>query len=302
MEEGLEIKDNLHGASQAFIYNIITNGNEQQAREIHDRDLRKEFTFRPFYFENTLRDNKNPSSMYIKKGTRAILEVITHTDDFFRLFIQGAVEQKAAGSFLNFMNHKMLIVETQVSHGFDMIPLTDETGSPERLALDVKTPMWFRLQHPKSNLELKAQGYKTKEKNVRFPNPILIYRSLRDQILNYTGYEHLIPTPEEFINSVFCDKVVYFHSKVERTKRDANIFEQHEGFVGKLLLFVDGASELRNKIYNFLRLGTYFGAGARTSLGFGQFEIEPKPFKSLIPPSEAQNLSNQDSLSNNLSE
>ena len=303
LEEDLELRDNLHGASQGFIYNIITNGDERQAKDVHDREQRKEFTFRPLYFDSYFSDRKHPGIKYIKKGTKATLEIIAHTEEFLRLFLQGSFEQKAKGSFCKFMNHNVIIIETKLIAGLSAVGLYEKNGSPERVLLDFKTPVWFRLLHPKSNLELKGQGYKLKEKLVRFPDPVLLYRTLRDQIANYAGYEDWIPSFEEFIGSVFVDKIINGRSMTEKTKRDEKSFEYHEGFVGKLLYFIDGTPELRNKIFNFLRLGSYFGAGARTSLGFGQFEVEAKPFTSLVPPTgDAVDLVGQDLLSDHISE
>ncbi len=294
LKEDLDLQNNLYAASQAFIYHILTQANPTLGAEIHDRDSKKGFTFRPFRFEPAgTKKTTNKRNLY-QAGTVATLEVLTHTDEIFQFFMQGVVESKSTGHYAAFLNHNIEIAEISVEQDIQMVLNSKDHGSIESFLITIITPMYFRLPHSQQALDLKAKGYKLRDKRVRFPDPVLLYRSIREQILNYSGYEQWIPTYEEFTSSVFCDKIINFSNITVKSKRDQNKFEEHEGFVGKVLYFLDGTPELRNKNYKFLLLGTYFGAGSRTSMGFGQFELEPQPFQSIQDPQPRTHQTQQD--------
>lgn len=274
-----EIVGNLNAASQAFIYKILTLGNMEFAKRIHDRKSNKGFSFIPFRFNNVYMCSRKAEK--IEKGQKGVLDVCFYTREIFQEFLKSSTLLFATREIVELFSSKMRIVGLEIKSKFEPIPLDSELGAPEYLTLTFITLTWFRLVHSKENLSLKGEGFRLREKIVHSPDLFLMYKSIRDKVEGYHGFSDLVPTVDEFQNGIFLDKIIYFNYGSTFTVRDNQQKERHTGFTGKLRFFVDGEPIIRNKIYNFLLLGSFLGVGARSSMGFGKYVVEAENYNSI---------------------
>lgn len=277
--EDFKVVGNLHSASQAFIYKLLTDYNKSYGLLVHDKKFDKGFTFSPFRFDKKPLYFERP--LFLKRGQTGYIEVFTHTEQFNSIFLSGFFQQYVSSYLFDIFQHQVRVTGVEIGGQFNPIPLDSPSGSPERIILNFSTLTWFRLQHDPSSFALKEQGYKLREKKIHFPEPRLFYQSLRDKIKVYPDLNVYLPDESEFYEFFHLDMIIYQKYLSTFTIRDNNARESHYGFTGRVRYFLDGPPAIRNKIYNFILLGTYFGVGARTSMGFGRYSIEPDDYTSV---------------------
>ncbi len=265
---------NFHIATQGLIYNLLGQAKADLVREVHNFKGLKGFSFIPLQFKHYPLYTTKPKTIPPNREGR--FELVFYEKKLFDIFVESYINVQCLNpvksSMIEYMGQKLLVLNAEVLNGE---AISAAQHAPEKVEVSFRTLTFYRIKDRPDEIRLKKKGRRLAEKTVLFPAPYQFLYSLQSKVKPYLALYGIPEISLDDLRSyVYLEDVPSYRVLTHLMKKRGKYEEMIRGFVGRVQYLFDAPANIRETLYKLFLLGSYFGNGSRTTLGFGQYKVK----------------------------